>query len=48
VKEVDGRVTRLAELSPLPGALNQRLMFRRIHVRAEYRVAVVGAVRGDE
>jgi hypothetical protein len=48
VKGVEGRVTSLSEISPLPGALNQRLMFRRIHVRAEFRDAVVGAVRGEE
>jgi hypothetical protein len=47
VKGVDGRVTRLAEISPLPRALNQRLMFRRIHVSAPYREAVVTAVKGE-
>jgi HD superfamily phosphohydrolase len=47
VKGVEGRVTRLGEISPLPAALNQRLMFRRIHVRAEYRDIVVEAVRGS-
>jgi hypothetical protein len=42
---VDGGVTRLAEISPLPKALNQRLMFRRIHVSAPYRDVVVGALK---
>jgi len=45
VKGVEGKVTRLAEISPLPAALNQRLMFRRIHVRAEFREVVAAAVR---
>ena len=39
VQGVTGELTPLSRMSPLPGALNQRLMFRRIHVNAEYRDA---------
>lgn len=45
VKQADGRVTPFSAISPLPQALNQRLMFRRIHVAAEYRDAAVAAVK---
>jgi HD superfamily phosphohydrolase len=45
VKQPDGKLTPFSEISPLPQALNQRLMFRRIHVAAEYRDAVAAAVR---
>jgi HD superfamily phosphohydrolase len=44
VKQVDGTLTHIGAISPLPQALNQRLMFRRIHVSAPYRDAVAGVV----
>jgi HD superfamily phosphohydrolase len=40
VKQPDGRLTRFSEISSLPQALNQRLMFRRIHAAAAYRQVV--------
>lgn len=46
VKGGEGDVRDLAEISPLPRALNQRLMFRRIHVNAQYRDGVMAAVKG--
>ena len=45
VKGNDGQLTPLDKISPLPKALNQRLMFRRVHVRAEFRDAVVAAIK---
>jgi HD superfamily phosphohydrolase len=45
VKQTDGKVTPFSALSPLPQALNQRLMFRRIHVAADYRDAVAQALK---
>ena len=45
VKAAEGDVRDLAEISPLPRALNQRLMFRRIHVSAQYRDVVANAMR---
>jgi HD superfamily phosphohydrolase len=45
VKQVDGSLTHIGAISPLPQALNQRLMFRRIHVSAAYRDAVAGVCR---
>jgi HD superfamily phosphohydrolase len=44
VKHADGRLTPFSAISPLPQALNQRLMFRRIHVAAPYRDLVARAV----
>ena len=43
VKHADGKLTPFSAISPLPQALNQRLMFRRIHVAAEFREVVAGA-----
>lgn len=40
----DGAVKELREISPLPDALNQRLMFRRIHVLAGWKGFVAAAV----
>ncbi len=37
VRESSGKLTAFNEISPVPEALNRRLMFRRIHVAAEYR-----------
>jgi HD superfamily phosphohydrolase len=45
VQGVTGELTPLSRMSPLPGALNQRLMFRRIHVNAEYRDVVARAIQ---
>jgi hypothetical protein len=45
VKGGKGDVRDLAEISPLPRALNQRLMFRRIHVSAQYRDVVADAMK---
>ena len=44
VQNTAGGLTPFSELSPLPQAFNQRLMFRRIHVAAEHRDAVAMAV----
>jgi HD superfamily phosphohydrolase len=44
VKQPNGALVRFSELSPLPRALNERLMYRRIHVAAEYREAAARAV----
>jgi hypothetical protein len=44
VREQGGKLTRFGALSPLPRALNERLMFRRIHVAGAYRDAVAGTV----
>jgi HD superfamily phosphohydrolase len=44
VKQAEGKLTPLSAISPLPAALNQRLMFRRIHVAGEYRDVVAAAV----
>ncbi len=46
VRGADGRLTPLTNLSPLPAALNRRLMFRRIHVSPEYHGVVEGVVLG--
>lgn len=40
VRRPDGTATTFGALSPLTGALNRQLMFRRIHVAAGYRDAV--------
>jgi len=45
VQHPDGRLARFSEISPLPQALNQRLMFRRLHVAEEYRDTVAKAVQ---
>jgi HD superfamily phosphohydrolase len=44
VKESNGKLTPFSGISPVPAALNQRLMFRRIHVMAGYRDVAAGAV----
>ena len=41
----DGSLTSFAEVSPLTDALNRQLMFRRLHVSAEWRGAAEKAVR---
>jgi len=46
VKHSDGKLTPFSTISPLPEALNSRLMFRRIHVAAEYRDVAAAAIRG--
>ncbi len=45
IQTPDGHLTSFAELSPLTPALSRQLMFRRIHVAAEYRAAVESAVK---
>jgi uncharacterized protein len=40
VQHADGRISSFAEISPLTGALSRQLMFRRIHIAADYRDAV--------
>jgi hypothetical protein len=35
---------KFSDISPLPRALNERLMYRRIHVAAEYRDAAARAL----
>jgi HD superfamily phosphohydrolase len=44
VQSPTGDLTPLTRMSPLPAALNQRLMFRRIHVTAEYREVAARAI----
>ncbi|MDB5319372.1 MAG: superfamily phosphohydrolase [Phycisphaerales bacterium] len=44
VKNRDGTLTPLSAISPLPRALNERLMFRRLHVAAAYRDVVAAAI----
>jgi HD superfamily phosphohydrolase len=44
VKDAGGKLTRFSEISPLPRALNEHLMFRRLHVAAGYREVVAAAV----
>lgn len=46
VKHADGKLTPFSSISPLPEALNLRLMFRRIHVAGGYRDVAGAAVRG--
>jgi uncharacterized protein len=41
----DGQLTSFAALSPLTPALSRQLMFRRIHVAAEYRAMVESAIK---
>jgi len=41
----DGQLTTFAALSPFTSALSRQLMFRRLHVAAEYRAAVESAVK---
>jgi HD superfamily phosphohydrolase len=40
----DGTLTRFSQISPLPRALNEHLMFRRLHVAAQYRDAAAAAI----
>ncbi|HZL36744.1 MAG TPA: HD domain-containing protein [Tepidisphaeraceae bacterium] len=40
VRDPTGRLTPFTALSPLPAALNRQLMFRRIHVAAQWRDVV--------
>jgi hypothetical protein len=47
VVERGGKVTPFGQISPLTTALNQQLMFRRIHFNAEYRSQVEQAVGGS-
>jgi HD superfamily phosphohydrolase len=44
VQNRDGTLTRFSEISPLPRALNEHLMFRRLHVAAAYRDVAAGAI----
>ena len=41
----DGALKPFAEISPMTQALNRQLMFRRLHVAAEWRNVVEAAVR---
>jgi HD superfamily phosphohydrolase len=45
VKGRDGKVSSFADHSPLVGALNRQLAFRRIHVAEQWRDAVKAALR---
>ena len=45
VKEAGGNVSNFAEHSPLVGALNRQLSFRRIHVAEQWRDAVKAALQ---
>jgi HD superfamily phosphohydrolase len=45
VRRADGGVNRLSEISPVPRALNERLMFRRLHVAPAWREPVGRAVQ---
>jgi uncharacterized protein len=45
VKEGSGKVSSFAEHSPLVGALNRQLSFRRIHVAEQWRDAVKAALQ---
>lgn len=40
----DGTLTRFSQISPLPRALNEHLMFRRLHVAGQYRDAAAAAI----
>ena len=40
----DATLTRFSQISPLPRALNEHLMFRRLHVAAQYRDAAASAI----
>jgi HD superfamily phosphohydrolase len=44
VKDASGKLTRFSDISPLPQALNQHLMFRRLHVATAYRDLVAAAI----
>src|SRR4051812_12693180 len=46
VVERGGKVTAFGQISPLTTALNQQLMFRRVHFNAEYRAEVERAIGG--
>ena len=46
VREIDGRLTPFGAVSPLTGALNRQLMFRRLHVAANRRELVDSAMKG--
>jgi HD superfamily phosphohydrolase len=43
IRDPAGKLTRFSLISPLPRALNERLMFRRIHVAAQYRDTAAAA-----
>jgi uncharacterized protein len=45
IKHADGRVTDFAKTSPIVEALNRQLMFRRIHVREEWKGLVADTVK---
>jgi HD superfamily phosphohydrolase len=44
VRSPDGKLTPLASISPLTGALNRQLMFRRLHVSPQWRDVVGQAI----
>jgi HD superfamily phosphohydrolase len=44
VMNPDGKLTRFSAISPVPRALNERLMFRRLHVAAAYRDVAAAAI----
>lgn len=44
IRQAEGGLVTLDEISPIPRALNARLMFRRVHVRGEFKEVVAGAV----
>ena len=45
VRDLRGKLTPFAAQSPLPDALNRQLMFRRLHVAAQYRDCVQKVLR---
>jgi hypothetical protein len=48
VLDESGRARDFSEISPLVGALNRQLMFRRVHVAEEWRHVVIAAVQEVE
>lgn len=44
IKHPDARLSPLEEISPLPQALNQRLIFQRLHLRAEFKQQVLSGI----
>jgi uncharacterized protein len=44
VADADGQLREFAAISPLPGALNRQLMFRRLHVAPKWRELVTQTI----
>ncbi len=45
ISEADGKLVEFASLSPMTQALSRQLMFRRLHVSAEWKEVVESAIR---